>query len=910
MALTKTPRSLSSTPSIIDNGTGSNLTINSDGSIEFNTAGVTISATGELSTTSESYATQAYVDTELANLVDSAPGALDTLNELAAALDDDPNFAVTITNSIATKAPLADPSFTGTVDVTGTITADGITSNLTGNVTGDLTGELDLSAISSTINDTAVDIFVYDTRKDSDGGAWRKRTQHTSWYNETLNTATRGSRREFPAVAILVHTGSTIKIYDGDDPDMPLWGHYSNLTQDSGFAASVTARDGSIFGSQRATSEVYSGNGWYQLNFVADYFFSNLVGTYGSLKQGRHDSLLTTNNYTLLGDRTTPLYVSPLAVNDLAVTVLPNAPIDTTGLPVPTIALATDGGVSVIKDDGSVVDWSSLPINSIRLTKDYMYTTYGGNGRVYVDPIPTKDLANYPGGQSAGVERHYRAFVDVLDPEDDDLVYLSVGDEQLSNNDITLTGKDSLATGTQAGVTLLKENETKPSMGMVNYITSDYNTGWINGDIKLATLSDTDDTDVTGGSLLTGQKSTYDVDTSTPGWNTQPNATVTHSSGNGKDGGNAVAVTSSGGSNIYASLDTGLSLTSGKQYILQFDIRNSSGTAASVINASQNAYNTGTQYGSILTSSDNLSTTYQTVYFTFTASTANLNLNVYAGLGNNIAVYLDNIQVYEAEPDRSVNNNGLQVFGTVQKNPVATGADLVAYSGFSTSDYFEQPYSSDLDFGTDDFCMMGWAKTSSDAENVHETYMSRAGRAFDISKTTLENYRFYITPSTYISTSTIIYDQWVHLVAVRRNGTSYIYVNGEQEASGEVTTSIGSGYSDDDQLMVGVRRASGLSQPSDNSELALWRISSTAPTPDQIKKIYEDEKVLFQENAKATLYGTSDAVTALAYDDDTNLLHVGTSDGRSVFQGLRRIDNTTDAVTTAISASNGLVVEE
>ena len=38
-------------------------------------------------------------------------------------------------------------------------------------------------------------------------------------------------------------------------------------------------------------------------------------------------------------------------------TVLPNAPIDPgTGLPTPTIAAATDGGVSVIKDDGSVVD--------------------------------------------------------------------------------------------------------------------------------------------------------------------------------------------------------------------------------------------------------------------------------------------------------------------------------------------------------------------------------------------------------------------------------------------------------------------------------------------------------------------------------------------------------------------------
>ena len=48
---------------------------------------------------------------------------------------------------------------------------------------------LQINEISETISDTAVDVFVYDTRKDSDGGAWRKRTQHTSWYNETLNTA-------------------------------------------------------------------------------------------------------------------------------------------------------------------------------------------------------------------------------------------------------------------------------------------------------------------------------------------------------------------------------------------------------------------------------------------------------------------------------------------------------------------------------------------------------------------------------------------------------------------------------------------------------------------------------------------------------------------------------------------------
>lgn len=45
--------------------------------------------------------TKTYVDTQVSGLVDAAPGALNTLNELAAALGDDANFATTITNSIA-----------------------------------------------------------------------------------------------------------------------------------------------------------------------------------------------------------------------------------------------------------------------------------------------------------------------------------------------------------------------------------------------------------------------------------------------------------------------------------------------------------------------------------------------------------------------------------------------------------------------------------------------------------------------------------------------------------------------------------------------------------------------------------------------------------------------------------------
>lgn len=59
-------------------------------------------------------ATRAYVLAVRDALLNSAPGALDTLDELAAALGDDANFAATITAALALKAPLASPALTGT----------------------------------------------------------------------------------------------------------------------------------------------------------------------------------------------------------------------------------------------------------------------------------------------------------------------------------------------------------------------------------------------------------------------------------------------------------------------------------------------------------------------------------------------------------------------------------------------------------------------------------------------------------------------------------------------------------------------------------------------------------------------------------------------------------------------------
>jgi hypothetical protein len=75
-------------------------------------------------TAAQDAATKNYVDTEVANVVNSAPAALDTLNELAAALGDDANFSTTVTNSLAGKLALAGGTMTGDLTLAGAPTSN------------------------------------------------------------------------------------------------------------------------------------------------------------------------------------------------------------------------------------------------------------------------------------------------------------------------------------------------------------------------------------------------------------------------------------------------------------------------------------------------------------------------------------------------------------------------------------------------------------------------------------------------------------------------------------------------------------------------------------------------------------------------------------------------------------------
>jgi trimeric autotransporter adhesin len=994
-------------------------------------------------------ANKSYVDDTVAAVIDSAPAALDTLNELAAALGDDANFAGTVTTALATKLPLAGGTMTGAIamgtsKITGlgdptsaqdaatktyVDTADALKLNLTGGTmsgaiamgTNKITGlgdptlaqdaatktyvddilgsatsaatsaaaaatsasnaatsasnaassatasansatsaaasydafddrylgskasdpvldndgnalltgalyfnstsddmkvytgstwkvtgpnpdspvfvdtvtapDFDLDAIAETKADTAVDVFVYDTSKDSDGGAWRKRTQNTSWYNETLDTATRGSRKEFPAVAVIVIETLKITIYDGDDPSLPMWmvfavsGSTSNLTwlgRTNIVFSSVTMRDGILaFGSNGDGDS----RGLHLAYFVSDRLAK--IGNNYAYNSGFADGFgLVDRNSGSTAVRGTANAIVNSTVNDVAMTVLPNAPIDAaTGLPVPTIAVATAGGVSVIKDNGTVAD----------ITSSSGSYTYSFNAAF--------DGLNLVMQLGAAVPQYPGSYIYVFDgiPASDTVITLNTKTGSTvsprafysynSNSlyyDLPLAGSNALYgspdlyannvfNGLNNGIVYLDENPTTPTEGMVAYTTSTYNTGWMVGDTKLATLSDTDDTNVTGSQLVTNGDFATDSDwTKGAGW--------------AISGGEATFTPTNTNSSI-SQVATGLVV--GKTYTYSLTVTTSATTAIRYGGSSVTAVTVNPFSGT------------QTLTQTFVAAATSTTLGLNA-LNGDTTLTLDNISLRIAEEDRSVNDKGLQVFGTITKDPVASGADLVAYSGFAATSYLEQPYNSGLDFGTGDFCIMGWAKQSSGfAPFIRGVGLDplngfdRTGASLHFFCGSTGNVTVYFNGSAVLGSPnfSINSSKWTLMVCSRKSGVVSMYIDGRKTGSTTNTT---------DLTDVGAVTRIGYTTIAS----ALWRVSATAPTDEQVAKIYNDEKFLFQENVQATLYGSYDSVTALAYDDDTELLHVGTSAGRSVFNGLHRVDNTTGAVGVAISASNNFIVEE
>ena len=127
--------------------------------------------TAAVSTNTTQIATTAFVRAEVSALVGGATATLDTLGEIATALGNDANLSTTLTSSIALKAPLASPTFTGTVTIpsgasisgfaplaspTFTGTVSGITATMVG--LGNVDNTADTAKPVSTAQQTALNL--------------------------------------------------------------------------------------------------------------------------------------------------------------------------------------------------------------------------------------------------------------------------------------------------------------------------------------------------------------------------------------------------------------------------------------------------------------------------------------------------------------------------------------------------------------------------------------------------------------------------------------------------------------------------------------------------------------------------------------------------------------------------------
>jgi hypothetical protein len=260
---------------------------------------------------------------------------------------------------------------------------------------------------------------------------------------------------------------------------------------------------------------------------------------------------------------------------------------------------------------------------------------------------------------------------------------------------------------------------------------------------------------------------------------------------------------------------------------------------------------------------------------------------------------IDSITIRRAYPDLSPANNGAIINGTLTAAAVETGADLFALSGWSASDYLEAPYSSDLQFGTGDWVVSAFFKTTNASGSDHifsirdsggsngffNIYVNSSGvPTFDVSDdggATLDR----------TQGSTAFNDGSWHAISVLRRGSVFeLWVDCELQVTKAVTNAAGSLTITGAGCSIGVQsNGPGANNGGafDAGSLSLPRVTKGyAPTPDQIRRMYEDEKKLFEADAKCFL--PSDTVNDI--DARDGLLAIGTEGGAVIHDGFKRLE--------------------
>ena len=168
-----------------------------------------------------------YVDTQVANLVDSAPATLDTLNELAAALGDDANFSTTVTNSIAGKLSLTGGALTGNVTTNlanSAFTATSLVSkNYVDNAVGGSSGATTFTALTDTPSSFTNDRFLKTTGSAVVDFELNSKTLKWDFYNAIADLPSASSNHGMLAhvhaegAVYFAHNGNWVKLANSSE---------------------------------------------------------------------------------------------------------------------------------------------------------------------------------------------------------------------------------------------------------------------------------------------------------------------------------------------------------------------------------------------------------------------------------------------------------------------------------------------------------------------------------------------------------------------------------------------------------------------------------------------------------------------------------------------------------------------
>jgi hypothetical protein len=777
-----------------------------------------------------------------------------------------------------------------------------------------------LSAIDKTIVSTAVDVFVYDTRKDSDGGAWRKRCSGTSWYDEE-QSETRGSRKEFPSLSVIVAESDKVTIYDADDSNLPMWMVFHRSSGSTG-TTSATFLAVSTITTTTATmcnGILYVGfnsGGWgvHEINFVSEEDIWHWQGYTNRKSHARDRTLINRNRETgyITGGTTSGEGLYNPYINHVVAKVLPNASVNpATGLPYPTVLASSDAGVNIIKGDLSHVALYRTSDDDVHMScflPDNRIAMGMERGAIYVAEIPDSNQSGNP-----------HATWEVYGGRQNDTGYKPNVPLIGAPSDMTET-KDGFAFSSsfdnyQFGRGLaIVSNTTDHDKSMLANISDRTNSGWMVGDCRTALLAGTKKTS------RRNYVSNPDFTTGISNWSAAYDATITH------DSGKLRATATQASSSLVGAVTTISGLTVGKSYSYACEVvTNVSGDIRIQIAGIGLRHGTGQWSGT--------GTKYIWDQFTATSTSIALQILNYGTYTTGDYYTIDNVTFKEAITDCSVVEDHGHIFGEVPEEYVAPNAELVAYGPFDNGKYIRVPYTAELNVGSSDYCVMGWVRSTltsgySDIISYGNTgdvgYGSSEPGSWFIQLHPSYGWNWYTNTPNGTSSSGwskhqnngVNYNgtnQWYFITVVRSGDTITSYENGKFIGSTSSST-IASTWNPssnlaDMQVRIGWQ-GTAYNYPATTEQIALWRVSKTAPTAAQIEKIYNDEKQLFMPNAKASLYGSNAAAYGVAYDMDTDLLHVGADYGRSTFDGLRRIDNTTEGVGTVMSASNGLVAEE